>query len=77
MDTSIHNLTNLFKQLGLPDEKEGVANFIDQHSPLDPALTLVEAPFWNVGQREFLLEALAEDSDWSEFVEQLDVMLRK
>lgn len=77
MDTSAHNLKNLFKQLGLPAWEEGIDSFIDQHSPLDPELSLIDAQFWNVAQREFLREALADDSDWTETVDQLDVMLRK
>ena len=77
MDTSVHNVTNLFKQLGLPAWEEGIATFIDQHSPLDPELALADAQFWNVAQREFLREALQDDSDWSEAVDSLDAMLRK
>ena len=77
MDTSAHNVSNLFKQLGLPSWEEGIANFIDQHSPLDPELTLANAPFWNTAQREFLRESLADDSDWAEAVDHLDVLLRK
>lgn len=77
MDTSVHNLKNLFKQLGLPAWEEAIVGFIDQHSPLDPELSLSDAQFWNVAQRDFLREALSEDSDWTELVDQLDAMLRK
>lgn len=77
MDTSIHNLKNLFKQLGLPEWEEAITDFVHQHSPLDPEVSLTDAPFWNVAQREFLREALSEDSDWAESVDQLDAMLRK
>lgn len=77
MDTSSHTLSALFDQLGLPSSELGIAQFIDQHSPLDPALSLVEASFWNPGQRAFLIEALADDSDWTELVEHLDADLRR
>lgn len=77
MDISPHTLSALFDQLGLPSSELAIAQFIDQHSPLDPALSLVAAPFWNPGQRAFLLEALAQDSDWTELVEHLDAQLRR
>lgn len=77
MDISPHNLAGLFDQLGLPSDEDAIRAFIDEHSPLDPELALVEADFWNPGQREFLLEALAADSDWTEVVEHLDAFLRR
>ena len=77
MDLSAHTLATLFEQLGLPATESAMNEFIDQHSPLDPRLTLEEAPFWNPGQRSFLMEARAEDSDWTEMVEHLDVFLRR
>lgn len=77
MDTSPHTLSALFDQLGLPSSEFSIAQFIDQHSPLDPALSLVEAPFWNPAQRAFLIEVLADDSDWTELVDHLDAYLRR
>ncbi len=77
MDTSPHNLKALFEQLGLPSSDEDTTRFFHEHSPLDPALKLVEAGFWNPGQRAFLIEALAEDSDWTETIEHLDAVLRR
>ncbi len=77
MDTWPHTLSALFDQLGLPSSELSIAQFIDQHSPLDPALSLVEAPFWNPAQRAFLIEVLADDSDWTELVEHLDAYLRR
>ena len=76
MDTTGHDLKALFAQLGLAHDADAIAAFIDQHRPLDPALTLAEAPFWQPAQREFLLEAFADDSDWVEAVDKLDAMLR-
>lgn len=77
MDLSAHTLATLFEQLGLASSESAINEFIDQHSPLDPQLTLEEAAFWNPGQRSFLLEARAEDSDWTEMVEHLDAFLRR
>ena len=77
MDLSAHTLATLFEQLGLPATEAAINAFIAQHSPLDPQLTLQEASFWNPGQRSFLIEALAEDSDWTEMVEHLDAFLRR
>jgi hypothetical protein len=77
MDLSAHTLATLFEQLGLPATEPAINEFIDQHSPLDPQLRLEEAPFWNPGQRSFLMEARAEDSDWTEMVEHLDAFLRR
>ena len=77
MDTSPHTFTSLFEQLGLPAGDAQITAFIRDHSPLDPEVKLVEAAFWNPGQREFLIEALTEDSDWTEVVEHLDAILRR
>lgn len=77
MDISPHTLSGLFDQLGLPSSERAITQFIDEHSPLDPAITLVDAPFWNPGQRAFLIEVLADDSDWTEWVEHLDTFLRR
>ncbi|MDF1831542.1 MAG: DUF2789 domain-containing protein [Porticoccaceae bacterium] len=77
MDLSAHTLATLFEQLGLPSTESAINEFIDQHSPLDPQLRLEEASFWNPGQRSFLMEAQAEDSDWTEMVDHLDAFLRR
>ena len=76
MDTEFHTLTSLFDQLGLDSWEEAIERFIVDHAPLDPGESLADAPFWNDSQRAFIKEALAEDSDWAEVVDQLAVMLR-
>ncbi|RCU48857.1 DUF2789 domain-containing protein [Corallincola holothuriorum] len=75
MDTSTHNLSNLFAQLGLASDPASLKDFIIAHS-LNPEQKLADAPFWNASQATFLSEALSEDSDWTEIVDQLDSMLR-
>lgn len=76
MQSGIHTLSELFLQLGLPDSPEEIEAFIDQHSPLKPRVALEQADFWNEGQAEFLHDAIFEDSDWAELVDQLDARLR-
>ncbi len=76
MDTSTHNLTALFAQLGLPNSEEEIERFIDSHRDLGRSESLDEASFWNAAQSAFLREAIQEDSDWAEIVDQLDARLR-
>ncbi|AMZ73243.1 MULTISPECIES: DUF2789 domain-containing protein [Pseudomonas] len=77
METPIHPLSSLFKQLGLPDDAEGIDKFITSHSPLKPGLHLADAFFWSEGQRQMLRDEILEDADWAEVIDQLDVLLRK
>lgn len=76
MDTSPHDIQALFAQLGLPDSEAAITEFIDQHRPLDPALKLEEAPFWDGTQRRFIAAAIEEDAEWVEAVDHLDALLR-
>ncbi|MCG7498378.1 DUF2789 domain-containing protein [Vibrio sp. Of7-15] len=73
MEVFEHNLANLFSQLGI-NEKE--VQFIAEHS-LKDGQKLTEAPFWTPTQKQFLAEALADDADWCEVIDQLDMMLRE
>ncbi|PAJ74364.1 hypothetical protein CJF42_10700 [Pseudoalteromonas sp. NBT06-2] len=75
MDTNLHNLINLFAQLGLDNSKAGIDSFIAEHQ-LASAIHINEAPFWTKGQASFLTESLAEDGDWSEVIDQFDALLR-
>jgi len=76
LDTTTHDLTTLFDQLGLASDASSIDAFIGTHRPLAARVRLVEAPFWNAGQRAFLDEALSDDSDWAERVDELDARLR-
>ncbi|WP_438951826.1 DUF2789 domain-containing protein [Porticoccus sp.] len=76
MDTSIRTLSTLFDQLGLPSTAAAIELFIALHQALPPETRLAEAPFWNEAQRVFLEEAIFEDSDWAELVDQLDSRFR-
>lgn len=74
MDTSAHSLSNLFVQLGLAADAASIDRFISEHR-LAPDVRVADAPFWTAAQAGFLREALEEDSDWVEVVDELDARL--
>lgn len=76
MDTTPHNLSTLFDQLGLPSDAAAIKTFIHWHRPLDPKIPLQQASWWTPAQAEFLAQAIEEDSDWAEQVDELDASLR-
>lgn len=75
MENPIHTLSDLFKQLGLPDDHDAIERFIARHRPLGESVRLSEAPFWNDAQRRFLEQELNEDADWAERVDELNERL--
>jgi|TARA_R110000868_G_scaffold172143_2_gene407973 hypothetical protein len=75
MDTTSNDLSHLFKQLGLPHDQEGIDDFVIQNK-LDKHTLITDADCWNSGQKAFLKEALLQDAQWSEVIDQLDVMMR-
>jgi Protein of unknown function (DUF2789) len=68
--------SDLFAQLGLPNDDLAIKHFIASHAPLHSDFRLPEAPFWSPTQAAFLREAILQDSDWVEMVDQLSVALR-
>ncbi|MFW1676792.1 DUF2789 domain-containing protein [Pontibacter sp. JAM-7] len=76
MYTSEHTFSALFQQLGLPSQHGEITSFIQAHRSLDPHTTLADAPFWSDSQSAFLREAISDDSDWAEVVDELDAQLR-
>ncbi|MFC5522327.1 DUF2789 domain-containing protein [Polaromonas jejuensis] len=74
MDTSLHDLSGLFRQLGLAGEPRAIDAFLAAHR-LDAGTALAEAPFWNPAQAAFLGEAIADDSDWAEAADELAMLL--
>ncbi len=76
MDCSIHSMESLFQQLGLPNDQASINQFVSEHQ-LDKNVLLDKAPFWNKAQSDFIRQAIDEDSDWVELIDQLDVMLRE
>lgn len=76
MERPVHNMSNLFAQLGQANDEAAIARFIETHSPLADNLQLHEAHFWNVSQAGFLRQALVDDADWAEITDQLNAELR-
>jgi hypothetical protein len=76
MDKVFHGFTELFAQLGLPNDATHIRQFIQTHSPLNSSIRLEEAPFWSAAQASLLKEALQDDSDWAEVIDRLSVALR-
>lgn len=77
MQSEFHSFKELFSQLGLSSTPEDIEDFISSHSPLPESVTLANASFWTGAQSEFLRQAIEEDSDWSEVVDELNVALRQ
>ena len=77
MNKHMHHFKDLFAQLGLPTDESGIEHFIAAHAPVPDHLRLAEAPFWTPAQAAFLREAILQDSDWVDLVDQLSIALRK
>ena len=77
MNKPMHHFKDLFAQLGLPSDELGIKHFIATHAPVPENLRLAEAPFWTPAQAAFLREAILQDSDWVELVDQLSIALAK
>jgi len=76
MDQTFHRFSELFSQLGLPADEQGIRHFIDTHSPLAGDVELADAPFWTPAQAALLRDEIVEDADWAEVVDQLNIALR-
>ena len=76
MNSAHHRFTELFHQLGLPADIESIKGYLQRHSPLDASIKLEDAPFWTEAQASFLQDAILQDSDWAELVDQLNAALR-
>ena len=75
MDTSIHNIEGLFIQLGLASSEQDIEAFY-HHNQLPNDTPLARAGFWSSSQAQFIHEAIDQDSDWAEVVDQLNAQLR-
>ena len=69
-------MTNLFLQLGLEADEQSIAGFIVDHQ-LPTEVSILEAPFWNEGQRQFLAEQLKADAAWTIIIDQLNESLHE
>ena len=76
MGKVFHGFTELFAQLGLPNDASSIRKFIQTHSPLNSSIRLEDAQFWNTAQAALLEEELQGDSDWAEVIDRLNLALR-
>lgn len=76
MEAPTHSMNALFNQLGLASSDEAINTFISSHKPILDHVSLEKASFWNTSQATFLKQMKDHDADWSEIVDQLDVLLR-
>lgn len=76
MNTAQPRFAELFAQLGLPDDEASIQQFLQQHGHLPPTVRLEDAPCWTPAQARLLRESLAQDADWAEVVDRLNLALR-
>lgn len=76
MQRAIHDMPELFRQLGLPDDPRAIDDFIARHGAMDREASIADAPFWSASQRSFLRSATSDDADWAEVVDELSARLR-
>jgi len=76
MESPRHTINSLFEQLGLDACDEAIAAFITAQETIPAPVPLYDGAMWNASQSAFLREAVADDADWAEVVDQLDVLLR-
>ena len=72
-----HSLTSLFDQLGLGSTDAEIKNFILANAPIIGTKALHEAKFWSQSQAHFLKKAEADDADWAEIVDRLNIILHQ
>ncbi len=75
MESSFHQLSDLFRQLGLADDPASIEAFIAEHRPLPAGVALADAPFWSASQAQFLRDEISDDADWAELVDSLGSLL--
>jgi hypothetical protein len=54
MDKAIHHFDDLFSQLGLPSDVDGIADFLKTHASMADGFRLPDAPYWTHSQASFL-----------------------
>jgi hypothetical protein len=76
MNAPVHRFSELFAQLGMPNDADSIAQFLSTHAAKAQDVRLPDAPFWTESQAAFLRESLSQDSDWSGLVDQLSKALQ-
>lgn len=75
MEAPLHEMRNLFAQLGLPSDEKVIRCLIASHKPLSAGVLLSDAPFWSPAQVAFLREGTLIDADGSDMIDKLDEVL--
>ena len=75
MEATVHPFSELFAQLGLPNDNASIQQFISTHSPIPNDMRLEDAPFWSTAQSQLLREERRDDADWAMVVDRLNVAL--
>ena len=76
MDTTTISMSQLFAQLGLPEDEEGMRAFIKAHRPLPLSVRLPDASFWSSSQSALIRQKLQEDGEWAVMIDTLNAQLR-
>jgi hypothetical protein len=76
MEPPVHHFADLFRALGLADRPTNIDAFLMRHRPLRATTALADAPFWSPVQSQFLREGIADNVNWAQMVDTLDVRLR-
>src|SRR5665647_32612 len=77
MNKPIHHFSELFAQLGLPNDNHSISHFLTTHASMTDSERLPDARYWTLSQAAFLRESLTHDSDWTGLVDQLSAALRQ
>ena len=75
MERPVHSMANLFAQLGRPCDESAIARFVETHHPLSGGVLLHEAAFWTPSEADFLRQAILDDADWAEVIDELNTRL--
>lgn len=77
MELHHHGVSDLFYQLGLDGTEKGIDLFINMYGLRHEDGELYRAIFWSPQQARFIKDAIAEDAEWAEAVDELDARLRR
>jgi hypothetical protein len=77
MNVAPPEFSDLFAQLGLPNDEVSIQQFLRSHAPLPKDVLLDQASCWTPAQARLLRESLAQDADWALMVDRLNVAMHK
>ena len=76
MESNHTKMQDLFAQLGLANDQASIDKFVSDNGGLARKTHIENAAFWSKPQAEFIKNALAEDAEWAELIDQLNTLLR-